>query len=127
ANLAGVDAAIMLDHHGFVAELNATNLFMVRNGKLWTPYANACLHGITRGLMLELAHENGLETEEANLSLTEFYTADEVFCTGTMGELTPVYEIDGRIVRNEGHLPVLELLNKAFRQIIPQYCTPIRV
>ncbi len=101
ANFAGVDAGIMLDERGFVAELNDTNLFMVKDGVLFTPYANACLHGITRGFVMELANENGISCQERNLSLVEFYNADEVFATGTMGELTPVIEIDGRMIENK--------------------------
>ena len=100
ANLAGVDAAIMLDDRGFVAELNDTNLFMVKDGVLYTPHANACLHGITRGFVIELANSNGIPCHEKDLSLVEFYNADEVFATGTMGELTPVVEIDGRKIES---------------------------
>ena len=100
ANVAGVDAAIMLDDRGFVAELNDTNLFLVKNGILYTPHANACLHGITRGFVIELANNNGIPCHEKDLSLVEFYNADEVFATGTMGELTPVVEIDGRKIES---------------------------
>ena len=96
ANVAGVDDAVMLDLHGYVSETNATNLFRVKGEVLATPHADSCLPGITRGVVLELAEEAGLRPEERNLSLTELYTADEVFTTGTMGELSPVLEIDGR-------------------------------
>jgi branched-chain amino acid aminotransferase group I len=96
ANFAGVDDALMLDAAGFVSETNATNVFLVRRGKLWTPHADACLPGITRGIVLELARENGIPVAEKNLSLTEVWTADEMFTTGTMGELSPVLEVDGR-------------------------------
>ena len=122
ANFAGVDAAIMLDNYGFVAELNDTNMFMAKDGKLYTPFADACLHGITRGLVIELAEKLGLSIQEKNLSLTEFYTADEVFATGTMGELTPIFEIDGRKIENQHSESVLPKLNQAFREIIPSYC-----
>ncbi len=101
ANVAGADAAVMLDAYGFVSELNDTNLFMVSDGKLYTPHADACLHGITRGLTIEIGRALGIEVIEKNLSLTEFYTADEVFATGTMGEMTPVSEIDGRTIENK--------------------------
>src|SRR5690606_38243721 len=99
ANVAGVDAAIMLDANGFVAELNDTNLFMVKDGVVLTPPPDACLAGITRGLVIELCRQAEIPVVERNLSLTEFYNADEVFATGTMGELTPVREIDGRPVK----------------------------
>ncbi|WP_258105827.1 aminotransferase class IV [Marinoscillum sp. MHG1-6] len=122
ANFAGVDAAVMLDHQGFVAELNDTNLFMAKDGKLFTPFADACLHGITRGLVLELADQLGITYEERNLSLVDFYNADEVFATGTMGELTPVKEIDGRTIENRSGHGLRAKLATAFKEIIPQYC-----
>ncbi len=96
ANVAGVDDAVMLDLNGFVSETNATNLFAVTKGVLSTPHPDACLPGVTRRVVLELARSNGIDTEERNVSLVELYTADEVFTTGTMGELSPVLEIDGR-------------------------------
>lgn len=98
ANVAGVDSAIMLDVHGFVSETNDTNLFLVRNGELLTPFADACLPGLTRRMILEIAKREGITAAERNLSLTELYTADEVFTSGTMGELTPVLEADGRVI-----------------------------
>jgi branched-chain amino acid aminotransferase group I len=90
ADVAGVDDAVMLDLHGFVAETNATNIFLVRDGVLITPTTDACLPGITRAILLELARAAGIETVERNVSMSELYTADEVFTTGTMGELAPV-------------------------------------
>jgi branched-chain amino acid aminotransferase len=125
ANVAGVDAAVMLDHQGFVAELNDTNLFMVKNGAVFTPYADACLHGITRGLVIDICREQNIPMEERNLSLTEFYNADEVFATGTMGELTPVVEIDGRKILNRAESNVLETLREHFRALIPQLSEPL--
>lgn len=122
ANVAGVDAAIMLDNHGFVSELNDTNLFMVKNGVLYTPHADACLHGITRGLTIDLARAEGLEVIEKNLSLTDFYNADEVFGTGTMGEHTPVVEIDGRKIENRTKNQVKSIIDNAFKAVIPSLC-----
>ncbi len=100
ANVAGVDSAIMLDLNGFVSETNDTNLFMVRGGTVCTPHADACLPGLTRQMVLDICYEQGIPAVERNLSLTELYTADEVFTTGTMGELTPVLEADGRVIGN---------------------------
>lgn len=101
ANFAGVDDALMLDIHGFVAETNATNIFMVcANRNLHTPIPEACLPGITRGLVMGIAREKGLNLHERRISVAEFYKAEEAFVTGTMGELTPVVEIDGRVVGN---------------------------
>ena len=96
ANLAGVDDAVMLDLQGFVAETNATNIFFVKKGVVRTPFPTACLPGITRGLVLKICRENDIPCEEANISIAEMYAADEVFITGTMGEIVPVVEIDGR-------------------------------
>lgn len=98
ANVAGVDSAIMLDVHGFVSETNDTNLFIVRDGELLTPFADACLPGLTRQMILDIADAESIPAREKNLSLTELYTSDEVFTTGTMGELTPVLEADGRTI-----------------------------
>jgi len=115
ANLAGVDDAIMLDLNGFVAETNATNIFIVRNGELHTPSADACLPGITRALVIELAKENGVPMVERNVSASEVQTADEVFTTGSMGELSPVIEVDGRVVGN-GNIGVLTIkMQELFR------------
>jgi len=96
ANVANVDSAIMLDVHGFVSETNDTNLFIVNNGIVSTPHADSCLPGLTRQMILDICRENDIPTEERNISLTELYTAGEVFTSGTMGELTPVLEADGR-------------------------------
>lgn len=118
ANHAGADAALMLDEHGFASELNGTNIFMVRDNILYTPHADACLPGITRGVVMELAEEEGITVVEKNISLTELYTADEVFATGTMGELTPIREIDGRVIRESGNEKLMLQLRAAFRASI---------
>jgi branched-chain amino acid aminotransferase len=125
ANVAGADAAIMLDDSGFVSELNDTNLFMVKNGTLYTPHADACLPGITRGLVMECAKVLGIPCLEKNLSLTEFYTAQEVFATGTMGELTPVTEIDGRIIDNKNKSTLTARLRGKFHTLIPNLSEPL--
>ncbi len=125
SNVAGADAALMLDLYGFAAELNGTNIFMVSKNILYTPHATACLHGITRGLILEIAKEEGMEVYEKNLSLTELYSADEVFCTGTMGELTPIMSIDDRKIENLSGSTVMKDLIKAFEAKIPAYSIPI--
>lgn len=88
----------MLDVEGFVSETNATNVFLVKNGKVYTPTADSCLPGVTRQTVIDLCATLNISCEVRRLSLTEFYAADEVFTTGTMGELTPVCEIDGRVI-----------------------------
>ncbi len=125
ANNAGADAGIMLDMNGFVAEANGVNLFCIRKGVVLTPFADACLPGITRALILEICAENNIPYAEKNLSLVEFYTADEVFTTGTMGELTNVKEIDGREIMNKSKIERLEELKILFRAKTKVSGTPI--
>ena len=122
ANVANVDAALMLDYAGFAAELNGTNIFMVKKGKVFTPFADACLHGITRGMILEICEQHNIPVQEKNISLTELYNADEVFCTGTMGELTPITHIDGRRIENKNNAKVLKELKVHFEETIPHHC-----
>ena len=121
ANVAGVDAAVMLDDRGFVSELNDTNIFMVRNGVAYTPSATSCLPGITRGLVIQACHELEVSIIERDLSLTEFYNADEVFASGTMGELTPVTEIDGRKIVNRSTHNIHARIVQTFHSYIPRY------
>lgn len=116
ADVAGAHDALMLDVHGFVAETNATNVFVVRTGTLVTPNADACLPGITRWIVLELAAAGGLQAVERNVSLSEVYTADEVFTCGTMGELTPVLEVDGRTIGSGAPGPVTQRMRELFRE-----------
>ena len=113
ANNANVDDAIMLDLYGFVAETNATNIFMIKNGSVYTPFADACLPGITRGLIIKICQENNIPVFEKNISVTELYNADQVFTTGTMGELAQVIEIDKRIINDNGK--ILDKLKKLFK------------
>jgi branched-chain amino acid aminotransferase len=113
---AEADDALMLDLNGFVAETNATNVFMVKGNELYTPYATACLPGITRKLVMGIAKDLNLTCFERNISVVEFYIADLVFTTGTMGELTPVSEIDKRKIENKNKSEVLEKLQVAYRK-----------
>jgi branched-chain amino acid aminotransferase len=96
ANHAGADDALMLDLRGFVAETNATHVFLVYQGVVLTSRTVACPEGITRATVLELCRQHAIPHEVRDLSLTEVYRAEEVFCAGTMGELTPVVKVDGR-------------------------------
>ena len=98
ANAAGADDALMLDPRGFIAETNATNLFFVSGGVVMTSRTVACPEGITRATVLDLCAEHDIPSRVKDLSLTEAYRADEAFCTGTMGELASVTEIDGRVI-----------------------------
>ena len=96
ANTAGADDALMLDLNGNIAETNATHIFLVRNGKLGTSRVIACPEGITRATVLEICAAEKIPCAEADLKLADAYGADEVFCTGTMGELAGVVKIDDR-------------------------------
>jgi branched-chain amino acid aminotransferase len=117
ANVAGADDAVMLDARGFVAETNATNLFLVERGAVATPRTVACPEGITRAAVLELCAAHGIGHEVRDLSLTEFYRADEAFCTGTMGELAPIASIDGRPIGTSGNWPLTRRLIDLFAEL----------
>ena len=123
ANISGYDAAVMLDERGFVAELNDTNLFMVKEGSIFTPFAHACLPGITRQTFIDLFKENKVNIFERDLSLVEFINADLVFATGTNGEITPVTEIDGRSINCDKNF--LEKIKNLFEAKLPSLCEPL--
>lgn len=125
ANVAGVDSAIMLDLDGFVAETNDTNLFVVSAGKVMTPFADACLPGLTRQMILDICAAQGIPAEERRLSLTELYCADEVFTSGTMGELTPVLEADGRVIGDGSLGGITSKLQGLHREYAYQNGTPL--
>ena len=122
ANYAGAADAIMLDVEGYVSETNATNIFMVHDdGTLLTPHADHCLPGITRATVLELASELSIPFLERRVSLAEFHAAAEVFTTGTMGELTPVTNIDGRTIGTGTPGSVTKMLQAAYK-VLPDKC-----
>jgi branched-chain amino acid aminotransferase len=125
ANAAGADDAVMLDHRGFVAETNATHLFLVTGGRLGTPAALACPEGITRETVLELAEQAGLACDVRDFSLTDFYNADEVFVTGTMGGLVPVIAIDGRTIGDGKQGPVTARLMELFADLVARTGTTL--
>ena len=117
ANAAGADDALMLDLRGFVAETNATHVFLVDRGTVLTSHESACPEGITRGTVLELCRAHGIPCAEKDLSLTEVYRADEMFCTGTMGELAPVVKVDGRAIGGGAAGSVTVRLTELFREL----------
>ena len=114
ANAAGADDALMLDRRGFIAETNATNLFFVSDGVVMTSRTVACPEGITRATVLELCSQHDIPSRVDDLSLTEAYRADEAFCTGTMGELASVTEIDGRMIRDGSPGPLTKRLSELY-------------
>ena len=125
ANVAGVDSAIMLDIDGFVAETNDTNLFIVRDGEVRTPYADSCLPGLTRRMILDICNAQGIPAAECRMSMTELYCADEVFTSGTMGELTPILEADGRVIGAGNSGAVTKKLQRLHREYAFEHGTPL--
>jgi branched-chain amino acid aminotransferase len=125
ANAAGADDALMLDLRGFVAETNATHLFLVTRGMVETPVCVACPEGITRAVVLELCREHKLPHGERDISLSEVYRADEAFCTGTMGELAPVTEVDGRTIGSGKIGPRTQRLAELFAELTAREGVPI--
>ena len=114
ANNAGADDALMLDTHGFVAETNATHIFIVRAGRVSTPHVVACPEGITRATVIEICGANAIPCDECDLTLDNLYRADEMFCTGTMGELAGVIKLDGRIIGDGRIGPMTLRLSQLF-------------
>lgn len=102
ATEAGADEGLMLDDRGLVATCNSTHFFIVRKGEVWTSGGQFCLGGITRGAVLQAAREAGIPALERDFSLFDVYSADEAFCTGTFGGLTPVTIVDGRPIGGAG-------------------------
>ena len=125
ANIAGADDALMLDNRGFVAETNATNAFLVAGGVLGTPSAAACPEGITRGAVLELAAEAGIECVVGDYSLTQFHPADEIFVTGTMGGIAPVVSLDGRQIGDGKPGSVTRQLDGLLAELTARTGTPV--
>ncbi|KAJ0603874.1 putative branched-chain-amino-acid transaminase [Helianthus annuus] len=124
-NNANADDAIMLDKDGYVSETNATNIFLVKKGIVMTPHADYCLPGITRATVMELVKTENLVLEERRISLSEFHTADEVWTTGTMGELSPVLRIDGRTVGDGTVGPITKRLQNSFKKLTEGLGVPI--
>jgi branched-chain amino acid aminotransferase len=114
ANNAGAADALMLDTRGFVAETNATHVFIVRDGRVSTPRVTGCPEGITRATVLEICSANSIPADERDLVLDDLYRADEMFCTGTMGELAGVVKLDGRTIGNGDIGPLTLRLSELF-------------
>ena len=117
ATKAGADEALMLDPHGFVATCNSTHFFIVRRGEIWTSSGRYCVPGITRANVLRICREQGLPHAERDFSLTEAYSAEEAFVTGTFAGIAPVVEIDGRHI-SSGRGPMVERLQGLYRELI---------
>lgn len=115
---AGADEGLMLDPHGFVATCNSTHFFIVRKGEVWTSTGDYCLGGITRANVLTLCRQNGIPCFEKNFSLSQVYSADEAFCTGTFAGVVPVREIDGRQIGDALPGPMVLRLQQLYRELV---------
>ncbi|MGN6608554.1 MAG: aminotransferase class IV [Jatrophihabitans sp.] len=118
AYTAGADEALMLDPQGFVATCNSTHFFVVRRGEVWTSNGDFCLHGITRANVLRVCREAGIPAFEKRFSLTEVYSADEAFVTGTFAGVVPVHTVDGRRIGTGARGPMVERLQQLYRQLV---------
>ncbi len=128
----GYDEAMLLDPEGYVAEGSGENIFIVRNGTLFTPDLTSCLDGITRRTLFDLAREAGFPVVEKRITRDEVYIADEAFFTGTAAEVTPIREVDNRAIGTGARDPVTTVLQKMFFDVVygrmevhPEWLEPI--
>ena len=118
AYTAGADEALMLDPHGFVATCNSTHFFVVRKGEVWTSTGDYCLGGITRSNVLEICARAAITAREQNFSLTQVYSADEAFVTGTFAGVVPVHTVDGRTIGTGARGPVVGRLQQLYAELV---------
>jgi branched-chain amino acid aminotransferase len=118
AKRAGFDETIMLDAHGYVAECSGENIFMVRNGVVYTPPRTTVLEGITRDSLLTLANDLDIQVVEEHIARDQLYAADEIFLVGTAAEVVPVREVDFRVIGNDKQWPVTRALQKAYHDAV---------
>ena len=130
---AGCDEALLLDTEGYVAEGSGENIFIVRDGVLYTPELTSALDGITRDTIFRLAAELGLKIVEKRITRDEVYIADEAFFTGTAAEVTPIRELDGRMIGKGSRGPVTEKLQTMYFDLVhgrsnlhPEWLTPVK-
>jgi branched-chain amino acid aminotransferase len=125
ANYKGGDEAIFFDTNGYISEGSGDNIFIVKNGVIFTPPTLNNLRGITRAVVLELAKSHGITLAEQNLGYFDMYSADEVFVTGTAAEVAPIVLIDGRSIGSGKPGPVTRQLMGAFKTVTEREGTPI--
>ncbi len=114
----GYDEALLLDTEGYVSEGAGENVFIVKNGRIYTPDLASCLDGITRDSVVTLARDMGIEVIEKRITRDEVYCADEAFFTGTAAEVTPIRELDGRMIGAGSRGPVTEKLQSMFFDVV---------
>lgn len=125
ANSMGADDALMLDTRGYVAETNATHVFVVRGGAVMTPTTAACPEGITRGVVGDLCRAHDIPHQVRDIEPAEVYDADELFCTGTMGEIVPVVAVDGRTIGTGTTGPITRRIADLFAALTRTEGTPV--
>ena len=118
AYTAGADEALMLDPHGFVATCNSTHFFVVKGEEVWTSDGRYCLGGITRSNVLRMCRDAGIPARETTFSLTDVYSADEAFVTGTFAGVVPVRTVDGRTIGTGARGPVVQRLQRMYVDLV---------
>jgi branched-chain amino acid aminotransferase len=128
----GYDEAILLDTEGYVAEGSGENIFVVRDGVLYTPDLTSALEGITRDTIMRFAADLGIVVKEKRITRDEVYIADEAFFTGTAAEVTPIREVDGRAIGSGSRGVITERLQRMYfdqvhgrRNEYPEWLTPV--
>ncbi|HTU60467.1 MAG TPA: aminotransferase class IV, partial [Polyangiales bacterium] len=116
----GADEALMLDPRGFVSSCNATNFFWVRDGRIRTSRGDYCFHGVTRANVIALCQAHGLPVELGDFTLEDVHAADEAFVTGTFGGITPVSEVDGRVLAQPLPGPLTARVRELYEQLKDQ-------
>ncbi len=122
ATKAGADEALMLDPHGFVATCNSTHFFIVKKGSVWTSSGDYCLGGVTRGVVIQLCEGNNIPVYQKNFSLSDVYSAQEAFVTGTFAGLAPVSEVDGRKIGDGQRGSMVESLQAHYLELLEREC-----
>lgn len=122
ATKAGADEALMLDPHGFVATCNSTHFFIVKGETVMTSTGQFCIDGVTRGAVLSICGSEGIEAAQTNFSLSDVYSADEAFVTGTFAGLVPVCSIDGRTIGSGKRGPMVARLQQLYMQLLEREC-----
>ena len=115
---AGFEEALLLDNEGYVAEGSGENVFLVRNGVLYTPELTSCLEGITRDSIIRIAEDQGLTVKEKRITRDEVYVADEAFFTGTAAEVVPIREVDNRTIGTGARGPITETLQRIYLESV---------
>jgi branched-chain amino acid aminotransferase len=115
---AGFEEALLLDNEGYVAEGSGENVFLVRNGVLYTPELTSCLEGITRDSIIRIAEDQGLTVKEKRITRDEVYVSDEAFFTGTAAEVVPIREVDNRTIGTGVRGPITETLQRIYLESV---------